>query len=187
MEHVLTCCFLPNPMPPGLLCGMGNAACIFMIPFAGCDRALLLASLFLGSIFLGCGSASEVPLASEMSKNFPATIYSAMNMVAMTAGFLAPAFVGFVLDSTPDLVLGWKIVFFFTSGLSVLVTSIFLLFAEAKRQPFDIKRTSSDGEVTPDKKKESDSEIQSEDENQNDPDMLSNHMEIFARRLSQLP
>ena len=168
---------------------MGNALCIFLIPFAGCDRALLLASLFLGSIFLGCGSASEVPLASEMSKNFPATIYSAMNMVAMTAGFLAPAFVGFVLDSTPDLVLGWKIVFFFTSGLSVLVTSIFLLFAEAKRQPFDIKKEqrTSDGEVMPDKKRESDSEIQSEDENRNDPDMLSNHMEIFARRLSQLP
>lgn len=165
----------------GVLSGLGNALCISLIPTIGCDRAMLLASLFLGSIFLGCGSASEVPLASEMSKNFPATIYSIMNMIAMSAGFLAPAFVGFVLDSTPDLILGWKIVFYFTSCLSVLATMVFLLFAEAKRQPFDVKKRRESG------KEDEESEQESQDENRNDPDMQSNHLEVFARRLSQLP
>lgn len=164
----------------GVLSGLGNALCISLIPWIGCDRAMLLASLFLGSIFLGCGSASEVPLASEMSKNFPATIYSIMNMIAMSAGFLAPAFVGFVLDSTPDLILGWNIVFYFTSSLSLIATTIFFFFCEAKRQPFDV-RTKIEG------KGDEGSDDQSQDENRNDPDMQSNHLEVYARRLSQLP
>jgi MFS family permease len=175
----------------GVTSGLGNALCIALIPTIGCDRAMLLASLFLGSIFLGCGSASEVPLASEMSKNFPATIYAIMNMIAMSAGFLAPSFVGFVLDSTPDLIFGWRIVFYFTSCLSVIATTIFVCFAEAKRQPFDVRKRGKSLSVEENgRKEEQGDEVcddQSQDENMNDPDMQSNHLEVYARRLSQLP
>ena len=118
--------------------GMGSGLCTLMIPFAGCDKTLLLSILFLGSILLGCGSGSDVPLPSEMSRNFPATIYSLLNMVAMSAGFIAPSIVGWILDSyVGDLRRGWSIVFYLTSCISIVSTIIFLCFASAERQSFD--------------------------------------------------
>ena len=96
--------------------GMGSGLYTLMIPFADCDKTLLLSILFLGSILLGCGSGSDVPLPSEMSRNFPATIWSLQNMVAMSVGFMAPSIVGWILDSyVGDLRRGWSIVFYLTS------------------------------------------------------------------------
>lgn len=118
--------------------GAGSGLCTLMIPFAGCNRSLLLSILFMGSVFLGCGSGSDIPLPSEMSKNFPATIYSLLNMIAMSAGFIAPSFCGYILDAYAfELRQGWSLVFYSTSGLSFLATAIFLSFASAERQPFD--------------------------------------------------
>jgi MFS family permease len=118
--------------------GMGSGLCTLMIPFAGCNKTVLLAILFLGSILLGCGSGSDIPLPSEMSRNFPATIYSLLNMTAMSAGFIAPSIVGWILDSfVGDLRRGWALVFYLTSSVSITATVIFLCFASAERQAFD--------------------------------------------------
>lgn len=122
-----------------IVSGFGSALCILLIPLADCNRTALLTILYVGSFCLGSASGSDVPLASEMSENFPATLYSLLNMVAMGSGFITPSFVGYLLDGSTDLRSSWARVFYFSSSLTAIATVIFILFASAERQKFDLK------------------------------------------------
>lgn len=122
-----------------IVSGFGSAFCILLIPLAGCDRMALLTILYVGSFCLGSASGSDVPLASEMSNNFPATLYSLLNMIQMSPGFITPSFVGFLLDGSSDLRSSWARVFYFSSFLTAVSTVIFILFASAERQKFDMQ------------------------------------------------
>lgn len=121
-----------------LFVGLGCATCFSLIPVIGC-RSIPLYFLFcMSSFFMGFYTGSDGPIVSEMTKYFPATLYALFNMIAMSTGFIVPYFVGLVLDSFEDPTAGWPVVFYSCAALSVVSNLIFIAFAEAERQDFDL-------------------------------------------------
>ena len=111
---------------------------IGLIPAAGCNTSVLQVIVFLTSFFSGFISGSDTPLPSEMSTNFPASLFALLNMIATSTGFIAPAVAGAILQSMPHSVwFAWSIIFYSSAGLLLLATVIFLTFVSAERQSFD--------------------------------------------------
>lgn len=119
--------------------GFGCAACFILIPIFGCSTYALYGLLCMSTFFGGCYTGSDGPIVSEMTNHFPATLYAFFNMIAMSTGFIVPAFVGFVLDSYDDPTAGWPIIFYSCAAAIVIATISFLIFAKAERQEFDLK------------------------------------------------
>ena len=117
--------------------GGATAICLTLIPMVGGKLTLLKVLLCLTSAFCGCITASDVPLASEMTIHFPSTLYGLFNMISMSTGFVVPDVVGWILDSYSDPTAGWPLAFYAIAALCVCATLVFLLFAEAERQEFD--------------------------------------------------
>ena len=120
-----------------IVSGFISATCIMCIPSAGCDTKKLHTILYFWSLAHGFVAGSDAPLPSDMTKNFPAVMYALLNMVSMSCGFFAPAFAGLLLDNMKNQWMAWSIIFYFSSGLLILSTIVFLVFASAERQPFD--------------------------------------------------
>ena len=121
-----------------LFVGVGSATCFTLIPIFGCQPYALYSLLCLSTFFGGFYTASDGPIVSEMTNHFPATLYAFFNMIAMSTGFIVPYFVGLVLDSYEDPTAGWPIVFYSCSCLTIFANIIFLIFAKAERQEFDL-------------------------------------------------
>lgn len=111
---------------------------IGLIPAVGCNTSALQVIVFLTSFFSGFISGSDTPLPSEMSTNFPASLFALLNMIATSTGFIAPAVAGLILQSMQHSVwFAWSIIFYSSAGLLLLSTVIFLTFVSAERQSFD--------------------------------------------------
>ena len=61
-----------------------------------------------------------------------------LNMTSMSSGFFAPTFAGLLLDHMKDQWMAWSIIFYFSGGMLIVSTIVFLIFASAERQPFDL-------------------------------------------------
>ena len=83
-------------------------------------------------------AGSDASLPSEMSTLFPGELFSILNMISMSAGFVAPAFAGLILDNMKDEWAAWCVVFWSSAILLILSNIVFILFASAERQPFDM-------------------------------------------------
>ena len=129
-----------------LFSGFAQAAIVAVIPMViNSSVTTLTVVLSLGNFFNGCQGGSDLPLASEMTVNYPAIMYSLMNVVSTSTGFIVPMFISSVLTWTPDdPVTGWNIVFYSSAILSVLSTIVFLIFASAERQSFDFPADEED-------------------------------------------
>lgn len=117
----------------------GRSTCIMLIPFAGCNVPLFITLNVMERLMGGCSSGGDIPVPSEMSKNFPATIYAISNTIITCFGFIAPYFAGVILQSgwSQDLITLWAYVFWFSSSISICGGIVFLVFGEAEIQPFD--------------------------------------------------
>lgn len=123
-----------------LFVGFGCATCFALTPVVTCQPYLLYTILCLVTFFGGCYTGSDGPIVSEMTKHFPASLYAMFNMISMSTGFIVPYFVGLVLDANQDdPTRGWAIAFYSGSGLMVAANIVFLLFADASQQTFDIE------------------------------------------------
>ena len=127
-----------------IVSGFLNAICVLSIPAAGCDVNKLHIILYVWSLLHGFSAGSDAPLPSDMTKNFPAVLYAMLNMTAMSTGFFAPTFAGLLLDHMKDQWIAWSIIFYFSGGMLILSTIVFLIFASAERQPFDLINESVD-------------------------------------------
>jgi len=59
-------------------------------------------------------------------------------MVSCTSGFIAPYIIGVILESDAgDLQYLWKCVFYLAASLVTFGITIFVVFASARRQPWD--------------------------------------------------
>lgn len=120
--------------------GVGSASCFALTPVVTCQSYLLYTILCLVTFFGGFYTGSDGPIVAEMTKHFPASLYALFNMIAMSTGFIVPYLVGLVLDSNQDdPTRGWAIVFYSCSGLIIVANIFFLLFADARRQDFDME------------------------------------------------
>ena len=117
--------------------GLAYGCFMFLIPVAGCDIKKLQFILFICATLAGFAGGSDLPLASEMSKNFPSTIYAVCNLIAMGAGSVVPIYTGTILSLIENQWLGWSIVFYSSACVSILAFCTFMICASAERQPFD--------------------------------------------------
>lgn len=135
-----------------LFSGFAQAAVVASIPsVVNSSISTLNVLLFFGSFFNGFQGGSDLPLPSEMTANYPALMYSLMNVVSTSTGFIVPAFVSAVLQSMlTNQMKAWNIVFYSSAALSAVSTVIFLVFASAERQSFDFAEDAEDPSSLPD-------------------------------------
>ena len=119
-----------------IVTGFGSASCLIFVPFVH-SPPLMHFLLYFGALCLGFSSGGDVPLPSEMSKNFPATIFALINMISMISGCTSPSFAGLVLTSFPPAV-AWPVIFVSASLVMGLSTIIFLIFVSAERLKFEV-------------------------------------------------
>ncbi len=78
------------------------SAAIFMaiIPAVGCNQTIVIVFLILGMISMGLTSGGDVPIVVDIAPDYSGSIYGFTNAFSSLPGFLAPLFVGLVLEKT---------------------------------------------------------------------------------------
>lgn len=90
----------------------------------------MIVSMFLN----GCQSGGIIPLPLDLSNEYSATIFGIFNMVGMTAGFISPLVIGFILDYNPTyLKHQWWIVLYFIIAIRIICGLLFVLFISTDR------------------------------------------------------
>ncbi|KAI1304270.1 putative inorganic phosphate cotransporter [Halotydeus destructor] len=118
---------------------LGMMVSFLCIPSAGCSQVTVVALLMTAMLFYGMGSGGDIPLPSELTKNYPATLFALINTIGSSAGFIAPYVVGVVLDSkSHDIQLAWNLVFFTSAAICGVSGAAFAIFGSAERQSWDI-------------------------------------------------
>lgn len=81
------------------------AICMGLIPVVGCDQNMVIALLVLAMLFNGAIAGGDNPIVMDVAPAYSGSLYGFTNAVASTPGFLAPLFVGLLLDSSagPDV------------------------------------------------------------------------------------
>lgn len=120
----------------------GSAIPMLIVPSVGCDTSLIMGLLLFGNFCGGFNAGGDVPVAGELTHNFPATVYAMANMVGCSCGFIAPYVVGVILESgskdeKSDLLNLWAIVFYVSAAIATLGGITFLIFGSAVKQNWD--------------------------------------------------
>lgn len=116
----------------------GGALAMLGIPLVDCDTNLFLVVMIIGMLMTGAQSGGLVPLPSDLSNEFSATIFGIFNMVGMSTGFICPLFIGYILDSDKANVKHqWWLIYYITAGLRVFGGIIFVLFVDPKTKNWD--------------------------------------------------
>lgn len=104
--------------------------------------------LILAGILQAFDAAGNIPNPSDLSKNFPTTVFAIVNMVNTTPGFIVPFLAGRILmwqaDSPP--IQTWSIVFYLAAVISICGGTIYVLFGSAERQAFDFDTSHEEDE-----------------------------------------
>ena len=120
-----------------LIANVGMAVSIALVPTAGCSEFYAMVLVLTCYFFLGFTSGGDVPVPGEVTKNYPAIVYSYMNAMSITTGFIAPKAIGYTLEGFDDVRFGWSIVFYTAAVVTLIGNAFFMLFGSAERQPFD--------------------------------------------------
>lgn len=128
------------------VCLIGGAITIAAIPMIGCNIQLMIATLIINGFLGGLSTGGTTPIPSEMSQNFPATLFSISNTIGTSCGFISPYLVGVVLQSgiSDDIHQIWAFIFYTVAGIMSINGFILVTFGSAERQDWDM---SDDTEV----------------------------------------
>ena len=118
-----------------VIAAVGMAIPMALIPAAGCSEPGLMTLVLFSWFFMEFNAGGDKPLPGEVTKNHPAIVYAIVNSTSMSTGFIAPAVIGWILDTWG--IEGWRITFYLSSVVSITGMVIFLSWASAERQPFD--------------------------------------------------
>ena len=121
-----------------LLSGLLSAVFLALIPIFRCNLHAVRAIYIAGGLFTGCGTPTDSSLPAEMSTKFHGILFALGNLFANIPGFLAPMMSGAVLEAVPNRWVAWDIIFFSVAGMLMCANVVFLIFASAKRQDFDL-------------------------------------------------
>ena len=69
-----------------------------LIPVAGCNTTIVIVLLVCTMLILGCVAGGDSPMVADIAPDYSGTVYGATNAIASCPGFLAPLFVGLILD-----------------------------------------------------------------------------------------
>lgn len=118
--------------------------------------------LILGIFCYGITIGGDLITPAEMSKKYPATIYSIVNMVAQSAGMIAPLIIGVILHQAKDgteLKTQWNYAFYMAAVIVTICATIFMIFGSSEIQEFD----TDDDDVTAAENETDSHEIRSND------------------------
>lgn len=122
----------------------GGGICLLLITVANCDERLFLAAATLMMTLNGVQSGGLIPLPSDLSNEFSATIFGIFNMIGMTNGFICPLIIGYILDSNPHHIKhGWWTILYITAALRIAGGIVFTLFVSCRRQSWSAKNSLS--------------------------------------------
>lgn len=131
------------------MAAFGQAASMAFIPLMGCNVSALVPMLVVCYFIEGAQAGGTASVASEMSKNFPATIYAIVNMVTTTCGMMTPYLIGVILQSglTHDVLQMWSYVFYMVACVAAVGGLVFIFFGSAERQSWDMDDDEIDDEI----------------------------------------
>jgi MFS family permease len=79
---------------------IGAAVFMAIVPAVGCNQISVIVLLILAMIVLGLISGGDAPIVVDIAPDYSGSLYGFTNAFASLPGFLAPLFVGLVLDGT---------------------------------------------------------------------------------------
>lgn len=120
------------------IANVGMAISLALVPAAGCSEAWAMVIVLFAYLFMGFNSGGDVPIPGEITKHFPAIVYSYMNAVSLLPGLIAPTAIGYTITAFDDPRAGWQIVFYTAAIITLLGYIIFMIFGSSERQPFDL-------------------------------------------------
>lgn len=120
--------------------GVGLYICVIgflLLPLIHCNQVHTL--LVLIAIVIGCGltGGGDIIIPAEITKKYPATIYSIINCIVSIIGIFVPLVIGMVLQSAntfTSLKVQWDHVFNFSAIIVAISTTAFLFFGSAELQ-----------------------------------------------------
>ena len=77
----------------------GPAICLFIIPFFGDDKTLIIVLSIASMTFLGFITGGEYPIVSEFAQDFAGTTFGIANTFGSLSGFMAPNIIGWILEA----------------------------------------------------------------------------------------
>ena len=126
-----------------------------LIPLVNCDRTLFLIVLVSSQATFGMQAGGELPLPSDLTHEFTATLFAIANMFGMMTGFVGPYIAGMILDMEPSMPKRqWSYIIYFTSIINVIGGLIFVIFGSAERQNWGHSKDSEEDNSTISKKKD---------------------------------
>jgi ACS family sodium-dependent inorganic phosphate cotransporter-like MFS transporter 5 len=71
-----------------------------IVPAVGCNQISVIVLLILAMLILGLISGGDSPIVVDIAPDYSGSLYGFTNAFASLPGFLAPLFVGLILDGT---------------------------------------------------------------------------------------
>ncbi|XP_055941336.1 putative inorganic phosphate cotransporter isoform X2 [Argiope bruennichi] len=115
------------------------ALCIALIPYVGCEPTVIIILLAISVGLNGFSHSGFNVTHVDMSPEFAGTLMGITNCIANLTGFLAPAYVGVIIQ-TGQTLNNWRIVFFTTSAVYVVSGLVYNIFCTAELQPWGTAR-----------------------------------------------
>ncbi|XP_022239379.1 putative inorganic phosphate cotransporter [Limulus polyphemus] len=116
---------------------IGPALCLIGVVYAGCNNTLNAALFTLAMGFSGFSYAGYLVTHMDLSPDFAGTLMGLSNGLAQMTGFIAPAFVGSLIEHN-ETFQRWSIVFYTTSVVYVIAAILFVIFGSAELQPWGV-------------------------------------------------
>ncbi|KAF8787062.1 Sialin like protein [Argiope bruennichi] len=111
------------------------ALCVLPIAFIGCEPVIIVILLTVGISLNGFIYSGFNVIHVDMSPEFAGTLMGITNCIANLPGFLAPSFVGWIVQDGHTLQ-NWAVVFVTTSAIFIISGTVFNLFCTAELQPW---------------------------------------------------
>lgn len=113
------------------------------IGWAGCDRVWVMFMMIFFGAFAGANYAGTQMNHLFLAPRFAGTLYGISNGAGNLCGFLAPYFIGLMLNGH-DTIENWRKVFNIGALINILGSLVFIAFADAEEQSWSKKRSRSD-------------------------------------------
>lgn len=114
------------------------------IAWAGCNRIWAMIMLIGFGAFTGANYAGTQMNHIALAPRFAGTLYGITNGAGNLCGFLAPYFIGSMINGKENLET-WKQVFYIAALINVAGSLVFLAFAEAEEQSWSKRKNRDSG------------------------------------------
>ncbi|RWS09081.1 Sialin-like protein [Dinothrombium tinctorium] len=121
---------------------IGTGLSLFLVPFVGGNRNVVVFLLVLSMLFNGFYAGGTNPIMVDIAPDYSGTIYGLASTISSPAGFIAPLFVGFLLDLQPEKPSMWNYVFYASAGINAIGALVFAVFATSEVQKWGVKEWS---------------------------------------------